>query len=359
MILVKKSYKKFINSNEIKLIEAIVYVIAIIVAIFCTIYGSIYIKMIPLLVIVGIVGRIFFKRSITTTVFGIVVSMIMLYLSGQLRFIEIVFNSFVFGLCIGLGELFGKYIYISYTFLKNKRKKISPRAKKAYAITFFVFAITLIFQLYFFGNIVSYNKSKANLEKYLNDTYKGESSSFKIINASCVFFPEKVYIFKVLKKDLNDSYNFTVYLNDELLIKDGYKENMYYKKTMELSEVFSMYLKDKGVIKKYSDIKISALYEEDFKVIFDIQKDVDLVSEEEKKIYSKELVDIIGELIKFDKYELDGNINIVLKSEKDSKNNVNANILIKDYIDNIETKKQDSESYIFNSFNLEFFDVKN
>ena len=355
----KKSYKKFINSKEIKLIEAIVYVIAIIVAIFCTIYGSIYIKMIPLLIIVGIVGRIFFKRSITTTVFGIVVSMIMLYLSGQLRFIEIIFNSFVYGLGIVLGELLGKYIYISYTFSKNERKKIIPRAKKAYAITFFVFVVTFIFQLYFFGNIVSYNKSKANLEKYLTDTYKEESSYFKITTANFVFFPEKVYVFKVLKTDLNDSYNFTVYLNDELLIRDGYKENIYYKRTIELSEFFSAYLKDKGFIEKYGDIKISALFEDDFKVIFDIQKDVDLVSEDEKKIYSKELVGIIGELIKFDKYDLNGNINIVLKSEKDSKNNVNANILIKNYIENIQTKKQDPENYIFNSFNLEFFDVKN
>lgn len=359
MIIVKKSYKKFINSNEIKLIEAIVYIFAIIVSIFCILYGPIYIKMMPLLVIIGIVGRILFKRSITTTVFGIIVSMIMLYLSGQLRPVEIVFNSFVYGLCIGLGELLGKYIYISYTFFKNERKKISPRAKKSYAITIVLFVITLVFQLYFFGNIFEYNKSKLNLEKYLTDTYKEESSDFKITNASCIFFPEKVYVFKVLKAEENNMYNFSVYLNNELLVKDGYKEYIYYKRTVELSEFFSSYLKSKSFNEKYKDIKVSAVFSEDYTVIFNIEKDVELVSLEQKEIYSKELVEIINELVKFNKYPLEGNINIILKSEKDQKNNVKANIAIKDYLENIKTKKQDTSNYILNSFSLEFFDIKN
>lgn len=359
MIIVKKSYKKFINSNEIKLIEAIVYVFAIIVSIFCIVYGPIYLKMLPLLIVIGIVGRILFKRSITTTVFGIIVSIIMLFLGGQLRFIEIVFNSFVYGLCIGLGELLGKYIYISYTFFKNERKKKSPRAKKSYIITFLIFCITIIVQIYFFGNILEYNKSRTNLEKYLSDTYKEESGDFKIINASCIFFPEKVYVFKVLKTDESNKYNFSVYSNDSLLIRDGYKEYIYYTRTIELSDFFDSYLKSKNFNEKYKDIKISAAFSEDYSIMFNIEKDVEVVSVEEKNIYSTELVEIIGELIKFDKYPLDGNINVILKSQKDQKNNVKANIVIKDYINNIEIKKQDSSSYILNSFSLEFFDVKN
>ena len=54
--------KKIFSKNIIKYIEAIIYILAIIVGIFACNSGPIYIKMLPILFILGFVGRIIFDR---------------------------------------------------------------------------------------------------------------------------------------------------------------------------------------------------------------------------------------------------------------------------------------------------------
>ena len=100
-------------------IEGIVYIIAIIVVIFAKVYGSIYFSLLPLLVILGIVGKVFFDRGVVTTIFGIITSLCVVYTKGSFTLPENIIYSLVIGLDIAMGELLGDYLKKSYAIYKK------------------------------------------------------------------------------------------------------------------------------------------------------------------------------------------------------------------------------------------------
>ena len=107
--------KKILNNKTINYIEAIVYICAIIICIFVCNSGPIYIKMLPILFLLGFVGRIIFDRPVVTTIFGIVTSLCIVKLLSNTDFWNNFFLSLCTGLNISLGELFGQYYIKSIT----------------------------------------------------------------------------------------------------------------------------------------------------------------------------------------------------------------------------------------------------
>ena len=80
--------KKIFSKNIIKYIEAIIYILAIIVGIFACNSGPIYIKMLPILFILGFVGRIIFDRPVMTTIFGIVTAICIIRVTNNISIKE-------------------------------------------------------------------------------------------------------------------------------------------------------------------------------------------------------------------------------------------------------------------------------
>lgn len=113
--------KKIFSKNIIKYIEAIIYILAIIVGIFACNSGPIYIKMLPILFILGFVGRIIFDRPVMTTIFGIVTAICIIRVTNNISIKENIFFSLCDGLNIAMGELCGEYFLRSKNFiLKGK-----------------------------------------------------------------------------------------------------------------------------------------------------------------------------------------------------------------------------------------------
>ena len=104
-----KKNMKFLTKNTILYIEAIVYILAIIVGVIACDVGPIYIRMLPILFILGFVGRIIFDRPVITTVFGIITALCITKLTNNSNFFDNLFVSLCNGINIALGELFGEF----------------------------------------------------------------------------------------------------------------------------------------------------------------------------------------------------------------------------------------------------------
>ena len=158
--------KKIFSKNIIKYIEAIIYILAIIVGIFACNSGPIYIKMLPILFILGFVGRIIFDRPVMTTIFGIVTAICIIRVTNNISTKENIFFSLCDGLNIAMGELCGEYFLRSKKFYAKKKKLKNKGVLSTYLMTFVIFIFAILLHIFTNGNYVSYFKARSSLYDY-------------------------------------------------------------------------------------------------------------------------------------------------------------------------------------------------
>ena len=352
--------KSILSKKQIQYIEAIVYIIAIIVVIFCKVYGTIYFSYIPLLVILGIVGKCLFKREIVTTVFGVIVSICMVYTKGQMDILENILYSFLIGLDIALGELLGTYLIKTHKKLikeKTKKGKFNKEAIKIYVITFAILVITLNISIYTNGNIFDYLKCKKTVQNYITESYD-KKDSFKIVNAIYTVGINRSYTFKVLNLKDDSISNFTVYLKNKNIVKDEYKEKVLTNNINEIKNKLNTYLDENNYASKYKDLQINIEYleKENIKIILD--KKVEDVDKNEQEVFAKQIVSFLEDIKSCDIYNKVEELQISISNINQTNDILVSNIYIDGYEQNILTKNEEPYLYILKALSIEYIDSK-
>lgn len=339
---VKKSNKKKLFSKKtIVYIEAVVYILAIIVAIFACYEGNIYIKMLPILFILGFIGRIIFDRPVITTFFGIAAAVCIIQITSNLNIYDNLLLSLFNGLNIALGELFGEYYLKIKKNIKKKKKLKHKGVLFTYIVAIIVLVVSVGVHLYTSGDIISYIKARESLKEYITEVYP--DSVFKIVNAKYTFYKTKSYTFEVRNISKNVNTNFIVLKDKNYSVYDEYKFNVQSQNTTKLNESFDAYVKE---INTNLTFKIGYLDSGEAKLL--ISKEVESVDKETQDQFVTEVVEFISNLKKFNENGKIKFVEIYLKDKTNNENSVVTDFTLKDIYNS-----NNMYEYIQNSLTVE------
>lgn len=339
------------ESKKREVFESIVYIFLIILVIFASVYGSINIRLIPLLFILGIVGNALFKRQIMTTVLGFIVALCINYLKTPTDIAYVFFTSSLMCLNIIMGEVFGKYILKILELIKQKEeknKKIVP-----ICILTLTFVLSILIHNFTNGSIVTYQECKKSLNEYLKENYSN-SEKFKEINANYYLYKNPRYVFYLANTDIGEVYKFTVYVNEENMIIDGYKEAVQSNKTREINTALTNCILKLEDSSKYDDLSIKAKFANDDKVCVEISKVVNDIDEKSLEKFAKEIVSYLDDIKDSSAYEKIEQIDLSLKCSDKEKTGVASIIYLDEYNLAIEEKSNIPYKYILKALSMEY-----
>lgn len=347
--------KKFFTKKRMEYIESIIYTITIMIVIFANTYGPVYIKMFPLLLILGIIGKIIFGRPIITSIFGTSVSLCLIYMrdSSGISMLENVILSVTAGVSIGLGELLGHCLQIIIRRIKNRRTVSNKRF--THYITYSAVLIILSFFIhdYINGNIFTYLKCKDKLEEYLSLSY-GNTVEFKILSAKYNFLNEKNYVLRVKNDEYNQINRFVIYLNDTSVIQDGYKNSIIAKDNVKLKDYFEKYIKDSDIAD--GNTNITANYTDLDNIEIKIEKISSNLDEKDIYNFSYEVENIISNLNDIKYYSDVKQVYISIADENDKTEGLSTIIDLKKYEEFSSKDENRSIKYIEDSLSFEYME---
>lgn len=318
-------------------LEGITYVLLTIVIIFTAITGPILIKMLPILFILGIVGKTVYNRPVITSIFGFLISICITYILGTYSFTYIMTYSLFCFMSILMGEVAGLYIS---RIAKKKSKKSERRTNIISLILIIIASVAL--NSYINGNMYSYFKSRNVIKDYITLNYP-DSNDAEIFDGKYTYSKYNCYSFNVKNIDASDknSYQFSVYLDNKII--DGYENSRLVSNTKKLKDKF-VYIVDLSeyidlsfkVDIKYSDLKNNiTLY---------ISKYVDEITEEELNIFAEDVNNILERTTELDEFN---KINKMSISLRDSNNKTDADIYNTNFFD---------KNYYIDSLQIEYLD---
>ena len=342
------------EKNHIKmLVESIVNIFAIIISVFAYVYGNMYIRMIPLLFILGIIGKIIFNRPVTTSIFSIIVSICFVKLSGITNIIENLAISFCMGAYVSLGEIIGYMLQIIIKDVKKKRKKKGKKVIISYITVFIVSVFVLAFQNYLNSNIFTYLKYENNLKKYLSNNY--EDRNLIIVNAHYNFIGDKNFKFLVEDKNSGRIYSFIVYKDNKFGISDGILSSDLLLKNVSLNKKLNEYMEKNNFNEKYNKIDVYFKLFDNEEIELVIEKNVEKIDDETTLEYSKNVSNILEDLNDSGLTNEIEQVYLSLISNYSSKENIFSYIYLERYRNNNQNIGEDYE-YIDKSLKVEFID---
>ena len=335
------------KSEDLKrFIEGIIYVLLIIVVIVANTYGGIVFRLIPLLFLLGFIGKVFYSRPVITSLFGGVFSVITMYVNGTYTTYEILTTSLTNLVLISLGEIFGICVILTLVTMGSKIKK--RQSTRYVFITILFFALSVVVTCYMNGNIFSYLSAEGKLKDYLSKNYVDEN--FEVSGHRHIPYNESGYSFKVKNIKNENIYKFIVYDDKNAKIYDEYINSLMILKNNNIK---------KYIINNNIDKEFNIEIESEYVKIDKARMVAKCVVENEENYYdeySKKIVDFMNKIILFDNYKDIYEIEFVIRN----KNNVNINTIfieICEYLKYIE--KNEENIYILNLLNVEFFDFNN
>lgn len=351
----QKRKKNKVLIKTIELVETIVYILAIIIAIFANLYGNIYIQMIPILFILGIVGKIVFNRPVTTTVFGMIVAVCAVYITGIRSIPKNLIISSWMAAYIALGELCAFAFSKSWYYIK-KKKSSSKEACGSYLLLIITLIVSIGVYNYTNSNIFDLQKARKRLDNYLVQNYS--DSMFRVSNVRYNFLGEKS--FKFYMENIKDGkiYNFLVSKDEKYDIDDGYNKLRNINKEKNINENLIKYFTDNKLNEKYEGIKVSIELNEvdnfEFKVLKEVSKDGEDINDDDILKYSKEIAMLIKDLKNFEYLKNFQQIIISIKNKENTSQNITSYLNIEKFFkDNSFTMEHDYE-YIKNALNVEY-----
>lgn len=351
----QKRKKNKVLIKTIELVETIVYILAIIIAIFANLYGNIYIQMIPILFILGIVGKIVFNRPVTTTVFGMIVAVCAVYITGIRSIPKNLIISSWMAAYIALGELCAFAFSKSWYYIK-KKKSSSKEACGSYLLLIITLIVSIGVYNYTNSNIFDLQKARKRLDNYLVQNYS--DSMFRVSNVRYNFLGEKS--FKFYMENIKDGkiYNFLVSKDEKYDIDDGYNKLRNINKEKNINENLIKYFTDNKLNEKYEGIKVSIELNEvdnfEFKVLKEVSKDGEDINDDDILKFSKEIAMLIKDLKNFEYLKNFQQIIISIKNKENTSQNITSYLNIEKFFkDNSFTMEHDYE-YIKNALNVEY-----
>lgn len=351
-------FSKILNNKNVKkaigVIEAIIYIVCIIAVIFANVYAPIYIHMIPLLFILGIVGKLAYDRPIITTVFGFLVSICAVYTSGVKNIPQNLLISAVMAMYIALGELCAFSFKKSYEYLKKKSKRISKRGVFTYCICIIIFFVSIGLYNYTNSNYFVFKKNSQRLNEYLNTNYNDKE--FEIVDAKYNFIGQKSFVYEVKDKNVGRSYKFIVSLDEKYQIDDGYIKFQNANREKKANEKLITYFKNNNLKEKYPNIKIGVLLNEVDNLELEILKEVEDVTDENTLEFSKQVAGVLNDIKYFEYFNEFEQIIINLKDKQNVTESLISYLFIERYLDNESLDITKDYDYIYQSLNVEYID---
>lgn len=351
----QKRKKNKVLIKTIELVETIVYILAIIIAIFANLYGNIYIQMIPILFILGIVGKIVFNRPVTTTVFGMIVAVCAVYITGIRSIPKNLIISSWMAAYIALGELCAFAFSKSWYYIK-KKKSSSKEACGSYLLLIITLIVSIGVYNYTNSNIFDLQKARKRLDNYLVQNYS--DSMFRVSNVRYNFLGEKSFEFYMENIKDGKIYNFLVSKDEKYDIDDGYNKLRNINKEKNINENLIKYFTDNKLNEKYEGIKVSIELNEvdnfEFKVLKEVSKDGEDINDDDILKFSKEIAMLIKDLKNFEYLKNFQQIIISIKNKENTSQNITSYLNIEKFFkDNSFTMEHDYE-YIKNALNVEY-----
>ena len=355
------------TQKQLEYTEAIIYIFAVITAICAYTYGNIYFSFVPLLVILGVVGSALFKRSIVTTVFGVIVSLCLIYTKGELSLSENIRLSLVYGLNIALGESLGYFLKEVYNVLKFKEKEVKKLKKnkvintrlKLYLVTFAIFILTVFVFLFTNGNMYSYNLAKDKLYEYIKsrDNIKNEdiTQNYIVVDSWYDFGLDSSYNFDLLNKENDLITNFVVYNDKDKIVLDRYNDYKSEKNNNELKEKLLDYLSNNNLKNKYKDLILNVENLDNNKIKILIKKQVKQLSNSEKESFAKEISKFLNDISMYAYANNLEQVEITLKSIKNNNDEVISSIMYERYLSE-KNSTHNSYKYILDSLVVEYME---
>lgn len=357
---IKENSKKnnWLKSKTLKRIleftETTVYILCIIVVIFANLYGPIYIQMIPLLFLLGIVGKLIYNRPVTTTVFGMLVAICVVYTTGITNISQNLIISACMAVYIALGEVCGFAMKKSYKYIRKKTKRTSLKAFVSYLVLVITFIISLGIYNYTNSNYFELKKTKQRLNEYLDTNYN--EKNFEIVDIKYNFLGENGFSFDVRENNEDRIYEFIVSINEKFDIQDGYIKYENASKEKNANEKLINFIKDNNLTEKYNDVKISINLNEIDSFELEIIKEEESVTEENTLVFSKLVAIIINDIKDFEYFKDFEQIIISLRSKKDQTENLTSYLYIERYINNKSLDITNDYEYIKKALNVEYID---
>lgn len=337
--------------NLIKVyIEAILYSLAIIVAMFLCLSDNLYITMFPIAFVIGALGQIIFGKKIMTTFFSGILTIFLLHMKNSQLLKENIVKTIQVIILVLIGEAFGwvvKRLYRLYFKSKRASKKIRNERVKCLGIGFVTLILGIILSGIINGNYFTYLVSKESLKNYFSEQYNSRSR-FKITSCNYTFSFNPKYTFYTEDTLSNNVVGkFSVYVKDQNNVQDDYKEQIFKNVSDKLNQ-------DVQAINSSNDMQVFVTNTELDDITICFKKSVKNVSKEEIEIYSKEIVNYLEKAETIDNFDTIEQVKIILESETNSKENVAAYLFMDGYKKMI-ADGQDVHVYIMKALNVEYF----
>jgi len=163
----------FIPKKEkfILILEAIIYVLLIVLASYLTVAGNLFLRMVPMIYILGIFGIMVFNKPIVTAFLSTISTSIFAILIEKGFNLNIITYVIYSAFMITCGCVTGHILDLLYENFKL-RKFIKHYKKIIYILVLIVcIAIPLILNNLVNSNMIKYSIARKNIQKYINENY--------------------------------------------------------------------------------------------------------------------------------------------------------------------------------------------
>lgn len=344
--------KKLDLNNNIwfKYAEGVAYCIGLVICVLLCAWGNIYIKMLPIGIVIGILGQMLFGKRAMTTTFSGILAIIMLQMRYPAVLKENILNTLAIIAVVGMGEVCGyaiKRLIKLFRLKKNDRRKREKIKFGAMGIAALV--VGIIINGYANGNYITYFKTKNTLKNFFVREY-GSGSRFKIASCKYTVYSSPRYTFYTYDTIQNNEIGkFTVYTNDVTNVQDEYEEAIAKKEVIDLNKKIDEIQNENG-------IKREVNYDTTNVLTLNLAKEAEDVNKEQVEIYAKELAKDLEEILKVENVEKIKQICITLNSSNNSKESISTIIFMQGYKDMLEKNEEEAYVYITRALNIEFFE---
>lgn len=330
-------------------IEAIIGCIILVLGVYMCISGNTFIKMFPIMFVVGIISQFIFEKKYMTSFFSFLLALVLLQIKIPSQILANIIISVQISLECVFGEVCGIYIKELIRLFKLKKNKERTKEKiKNILICILSLFIALVVNSVTNGNYLSYMKAKGKLQNYFVQEYSS-SSRFKIVSSKYSYSKNSKYVFYTEDTlNHNQSGKFIVYLNDNDNIQDDYKGQVLNKVSDDIA--------DKMANIDTSDMSVDIFYDEMNVLTVSFDKKVDTVDKAAIETYAKQIATYISESKKIEEFVSVEQLKIVLESKTDSKDSVASYIYMDGYNQMLVNATEEPYQYIMKALNIEYFD---
>jgi len=312
-------------------VEAIVYVFLVILSSYFTIYGDIFLRMVPMIYFIGILGVILFNKPILTTILvGISTLTFSITLENALNKDVYIFLFYSVSMIV-CGEITGYILNLLYDNFKLK-KFIKYYRKIVYVVVLVIVIVVPVFLNNLVnGNFITFLKASKNVNKYITENYVYSNCYTKNIS-----YKQGSYTFKL---DIDGLDVILIYMpNNEIsdVTMNDRKEKL---NTIANAEI-NMLLKEFNL----TELDVKCVY--DYSKIATLPDTIKMNVWNAKKSEINKIVDFISHIKTWSKFNLVERIDIAI-------DDLTVCISKKDLLE-----KDITEEYILNGMNYEILGSK-